>query len=409
MAVDPRSRRVEGAPAETIPISEEATATEGDWPVAPELAPALVQEASRSGEERAELVVEHPRRGPGPRLWRGSLLLVLVFLVLLLGAALLWVIAHNRGKPGSAADTSGKSSAATPAAKGAVPRVLGLQLASAKQLLTSRGLTVDVRQTPSSRARGTVLAQSPGAGAHVRQGASVLLVVAGAKGTVAAKPKVTVPRVVGLSVTEATSRLRAAGLEADIHSRPSSEPAGTVTGQNPASADHVARGTSVRLDVARSKTPNATGAGAPAKPKPKPNPTPAKVLMPRLVGLQSTAAVTRLRGLGLHATLERTASSEAPGTVLAQSAVAGAQMRHGMSVVLRVSSGPAAVDVPDTTGLSESSARQQLTGAGFQVDSVDQSVSDPSQDGMVVDQTPAGGTSAHKGDTITITVGRATS
>jgi serine/threonine-protein kinase len=245
----------------------------------------------------------------------------------------------------------------------------------------------------------------------VRAGTAVLLVVAGAgsaaapSGAAAPKggsaPQAAVPRVVGLSVTEATRRLRAAGLEADVHLQPSNEQAGTVTGQNPASTARVDRGTSVRLNVARRPSTQTAEPTAPARP--------VKVLMPRLVGLQSAAAVARLRGLGLRTTLERTASSKPEGTVLAQSAVAGAQMRRGMSVSLRVSSGPAAVSVPDTTGLSASSARAQLTGAGFQVDVVDQSVTDASQDGMVVDQTPAGGMDAHKGDTITITVGRATS
>jgi eukaryotic-like serine/threonine-protein kinase len=75
-------------------------------------------------------------------------------------------------------------------------------------------------------------------------------------------------------------------------------------------------------------------------------------------------------------------------------------------VTLRVSSGPANVDVPDVTGMDESSATAHLEGAGFQVRVTDESTTDPSQDGSVIRQTPQGGATAAKGAVVTITVAR---
>ena len=77
-----------------------------------------------------------------------------------------------------------------------------------------------------------------------------------------------------------------------------------------------------------------------------------------------------------------------------------------MTVTIRVASAATKMTVPDVTGLDETGARQHLTGARFRVQVVGQPVTDPSQDGVVLDETPAGGSRAAKGSTVTITVGR---
>jgi serine/threonine-protein kinase len=75
-------------------------------------------------------------------------------------------------------------------------------------------------------------------------------------------------------------------------------------------------------------------------------------------------------------------------------------------VTLRVSSGPAKVDVPDVTGLDEPAARAQLEGAGFEVRVTDESTTDPAQDGIVLRQSPTGGSRADDGAIVTIVVAR---
>jgi beta-lactam-binding protein with PASTA domain len=64
------------------------------------------------------------------------------------------------------------------------------------------------------------------------------------------------------------------------------------------------------------------------------------------------------------------------------------------------------VAVPDVIGLDEPSARLELENAGFDVRVTEQPTDDPSQDGIVVDQSPGGGTDAGEGDVVTLVVAR---
>jgi serine/threonine-protein kinase len=100
------------------------------------------------------------------------------------------------------------------------------------------------------------------------------------------------------------------------------------------------------------------------------------------------------------------ASQQPAGTVISQSPRAGVDVRERTSVRLTVSSGPAEVAVPDVTGLDETSARLALERAGFQVQVTDESITDPARDGVVLRQTPSGGSRAEDGAVVTLVVGR---
>ncbi len=128
--------------------------------------------------------------------------------------------------------------------------------------------------------------------------------------------------------------------------------------------------------------------------------------MPHVTGLPLATARRRLQALGLRSTAETVASTQSAGTILAQSPVAGAQLRRGMTVQLRVAATPTGIAVPAVVGLDESSARDQLARAGFQVETTDQTVSDPSQDGVVLAVSPPAGRKLQRGATVTLTVGR---
>ncbi len=62
--------------------------------------------------------------------------------------------------------------------------------------------------------------------------------------------------------------------------------------------------------------------------------------------------------------------------------------------------------VPDVVGLDEQSASAILGRAGFAVARVDRTTSNPDENGVVLDQDPAGGSEAPDGSTVTIGVGR---
>jgi len=76
------------------------------------------------------------------------------------------------------------------------------------------------------------------------------------------------------------------------------------------------------------------------------------------------------------------------------------------NITLSVSKGPKQSTVPDVTAEDETSAKDQLKAAGFKVQVQHQDVTDPSQNGIVISQTPGGGTQADHGSTVTIVVGQ---
>ena len=200
-------------------------------------------------------------------------------------------------------------------------------------------------------------------------------------------PPVAVPDVVGDPASQATRRLRNADLRPETRLVTSSRAAGTVVKQTPSAGNRLASGGVVTLDVAKAR-PVVT------------------VRVPQLVGRTVTEAKQVLRSVALSSSVTTVSSSKEAGTVLGQSPAAGAKVRRGSVVSLRVSTGPALVTVPDVTGLDEGDARAALRGDGFDVEVVDQPTDDSSQDGVVIDQSPRGSTDAREGSTVTITVAR---
>ena len=110
--------------------------------------------------------------------------------------------------------------------------------------------------------------------------------------------------------------------------------------------------------------------------------------------------------LGLKVRVARVVAEEPVGTIVGQSPSAGAEVREGATVTLRVSTGPSEITVPDVIGLDEESARLELENAGFEVRVIDEPTDDPTRDAATVDQTPRGGSTAREGAVVTITIAR---
>ena len=125
-----------------------------------------------------------------------------------------------------------------------VPNTVGVDETAARDRLAAVGFTVAVTRVFSDAAEGQVVAQAPRAGISAARGSSVRLQVS--KGS----RLVGVPTVVGSTATDATARLKAAGLEANVVTVPSTEPAGVVVAQHP-TAGEAPRGSAVRLNVSR--------------------------------------------------------------------------------------------------------------------------------------------------------------
>jgi serine/threonine-protein kinase len=125
----------------------------------------------------------------------------------------------------------------------AVPNAVGLGEAEARDRLVGAGFEVETEEVFSDREAGTVVSQSPAAGAQAADGDTVTIQVS--KGT----GQVDVPNVVGLSRGEAQAQLSQVQLEANLVEVPSDEAVGTVVAQNPIGGAQAQQGSTVRLNV----------------------------------------------------------------------------------------------------------------------------------------------------------------
>jgi beta-lactam-binding protein with PASTA domain len=273
-----------------------------------------------------------------------------------------------------------------------MPDVVGLAAADAVKALQARKLTVTLEQAASQEAPGTVVGQEPKAGKRAKPGTTVVLQVA--KG---AAP-VSVPDVTGQSEQQATAALKQAGLTARVVKVPSSQPKGTVVAQSPAAGQKVAKGSAVRLNVSSGATTTTTTQQTTTQQQTTTTTT-TGTTGNDYTGLRLQTAVQRLAQGRQQAVVVYVASSKPVGIVVSN-ATAGSRER------LRVSAGPnpkPATSVPDVTAEDAATAQQDLQAAGFTVIQVQWPVSDQSQNGMVVYETPTG--QAPQGSAIVFYVG----
>jgi len=226
--------------------------------------------------------------------------------------------------------------------------------------------------------------------------------------TTTAVAQVAVPDLVGQKRDDAVGTLEAAGLTASVNEVPSAQDKDIVVAQSPSGDEQVDKGSSVTLNVSK-------GEEKPVEP--------ATVSVPDVVGQSSHDAGAAIRAAGLRPSTQHVPSTQAKDTIVSQSPGGGESAQKGAGVLLNVSEGPpkaeqtkpakpsksqqaATATVPDVTGESEEGATSDLQAAGFKVSSVDQPTDDPSMDGVVIDQSPSGGSDADPNTRVTIYVGR---
>jgi serine/threonine-protein kinase len=260
-----------------------------------------------------------------------------------------------------------------------VPFVEGSREPLAKKKIRDAQLVPRVaRKFSDTIEKGVVISQDPAAGEKLQKNGRVDITVSKGKETVS------VPSVIGKARDDAVSTLVNAGLEANpVVPVPSSKPEGTVTGQDPRAGKIVVKGSRVRINVSSG---------------------PANVTVPSVIGLPFDQASAALQNQGFAVGRKDVESDQAADTVVDQSPSGSA--RPGSTITLSVSKGPKTSAVPDVTSQDEQSARDTITSAGFKVQVQHQDVTDPGLEGIVLDQTPTGGTQAKKGSKVTITVGR---
>ena len=255
----------------------------------------------------------------------------------------------------------------------AVPSVTGVPASQAEAMLRADGFAVTVGKPAHDNAipKGDVLSTSPSGSAP--RGTTVVI-------TLSSGPAmITIPPVTGQSFDAAVAVLRKAGLTVGGQPQKVAQagvPVGSVAGTNPPAGTSWPSDKVVYVEVA---------AGVP---------------LPNLTGQDEHAVQVgwaQPNGITLNVQQD-TNSSQPAGIITGQSPAPGTPVAAGSTVTVNVSTGPAAVPIPNVTGENINQATQDLQNAGFQVNAIQVG---PTQRVIIVK--PTG--SAPKGSTIDLYYG----
>jgi eukaryotic-like serine/threonine-protein kinase len=259
-----------------------------------------------------------------------------------------------------------------------LPNVVGTQLSAAATILENRGFKVETQSVISDQPKDRVLKQNPQPGTEVEKGSTVTLRVSGGPGNSI------VPGVENLSRREAQRRVRAAGFKVQFSEEPSERVvSGRATRTTPPAGSQLEKNSTVTVFIST---------GAP------------QVSVPSVTGQNQDSATAELINAGLRVDVEQRDSERSAGTVLSQSPAAGVQVDKGSTVTITVARESREIPVPNTVGREEGAALSALNAAGFTPIVRTQPVTNQSQDGRVIFQSPSGGR-APRGSRVTITVG----
>jgi serine/threonine-protein kinase len=260
-----------------------------------------------------------------------------------------------------------------------VPRVVGKQVLEARDRLEKAGFKVREVRAPSPEEIGVVVDQDPNPGEEAEKGSVVELEVSQGPG------EVRVPSVENLPERLAIKELNDVGLKANVD-RESSDTIreGLAIRTVPRGGAEVQRGTRVKLFVSSG---------------------PEQVIVPDVIGLSRESAEGRLRDEGLSVSVEEVESDEPEDEVISQTPAGGTSVEQGSAVTISVSVGQPQVTVPDVTGLSPSAASARLRALGLVPSRQERSVTNPDEDGQVLDQRPGAGAEVEEGRTVVIVVG----
>ncbi|MGW4492496.1 Stk1 family PASTA domain-containing Ser/Thr kinase [Streptomyces sp. NPDC004376] len=262
------------------------------------------------------------------------------------------------------------------------PNLVGVKYATdAKQQADNVGLKVTAERKPcEDQPKGNVCSQSPKAGAKVKKGDTLDLVVS------TGAPKVTVPSVIGLSFDDARQKLEGDDYKFTVkkETRVSSETPDQVLDQDPVDSKRVQKGSTITLIVAKAAE---------------------KVTVPDVTGKSCDDAKKTLRDAGLapndNCTETPVTDPNQNGKVTTTNPPANQQVNKNTPVAITI--GKAQDDqqqfqLPDLRGHQLKEARETLQGLGLNVATPNSG----EDDATVFGSNPAPGATVKKGDTITL-------
>jgi len=200
--------------------------------------------------------------------------------------------------------------------------------------------------------------------------------------------RIVVPSVVGASIEEANAALAPLGLTSEVIERRFDEDiaSGKILESDPSGGDKVDAGGRVNLVVSKGQE---------------------RYVIPVLTGLTPSAALKVLTSQPLKsAGISEEFNTTIPkGLVISSNPPNGQKVKRDTPVSILVSKGIEEIALTTYVGQSADQAQNELTEAGFNVES-SFAYSESVAAGAVVSQTPAGVVSAPKGSTITLVVSR---
>ncbi len=322
-------------------------------------------------ESLTEVLPDHPHRpGAGSRRfvvregatrrWGEHGLGVALFLAMITALGVAGWVWWSQVGPGSYTET---------------PPVVGLDVATATQLLETAGFSATTEEVFDDVAvEGTVLTSRPGPGERVREGGEVVLAVS------QGPELIEVPVVVGLTRDEATEAVAATELPEPTLGEVFDETVevGRVVSVDPPAGEAVSRDTVIAISVSAGPAPRD---------------------VPNVVGDPRSDAEAALSAAGLVVgdVVEQYDPAIEAGVVVSQNPDAGT-VERGAAVDLVVSLGPQPIPVPDVRNLTSGEAISVLEGAGFVVERQGSQILD-----RVFAQAPEAGAEQPPGAVIVIT------
>jgi eukaryotic-like serine/threonine-protein kinase len=196
-------------------------------------------------------------------------------------------------------------------------------------------------------------------------------------------PPVVVPTVIGQKEDKATQVLEDAGFEVAPRTVPRADtPPGQVIEQDPTAGSRAPEGSIVTITVSG-------GLG--------------KAIVPDVKGTELADAQKELKDAGFKTSVTEEHSDRVKtGIVIGTVPPAGTRLERKETVTIKVSSGPRTVEVPSVVGLDQGAAEAEIRQAGLEARVQKQESTEPK--GQVIDQIPDAGSSAQRGDSVTIVV-----
>lgn len=267
-----------------------------------------------------------------------------------------------------------------------VPQVVEREPSAANRVIRAQGLEPSFQEGEFSAriAEGLITRQEPPSGRRVARGSQVRYWVS------LGLPIVDVPSVVGMSLEEAARELSRVGLELGARTGEfSTEEPGTVLRQDPGAGREARSGDQVDVVVSQGEE---TG------------------VVPDVIGREEADAAAILANAGFRVNrIRETHPTVARGVVFDQDPPpvqengSPTQAPGGSVVDIFISEGPEEFPMPDVRGQTEEEATEELEELGLRVRVVRQF--EPGQEGRVVGQSPAPGSTVRRGQTVEIRVG----